>query len=448
MENPTDNHTIELPDEKSQPVEKSWEERISTFVDAISRPTTKAGELLTTLLDTFFPDGITSYHNPPSSDSNVSDIFTQLITLCDVKALAEHGVISKALMASQLHKIHQNLQAYCKGSTRSVFMKSLVELCGEFFNLMIDFSRQDVVQLMPVMEIFGSTGGGWKSPYAQDLSKQVREYETYFTDIYPRWKDWRKSKILISTFDDPQDPKTFIQQVSDTLMANSNTNYESIRYFSPEDVTQLEAVSDNKTSITNACINSKLRLFNEVNAEFMKLYVYTFALHKFAPDNWSAPTMAPSAKVSTITYGPYGRDTFPNGSHGLDDCGSGSTLCDDEPGVIIGININAGDGNPREGELFTIRGLNEGYNHIIAVDLYYYPRVMCGVEFFFSHGTSTGIMGKRHEKAEVIKCGPIGNGEFKLTGVRMADVTREQSGKAISHMELKFEHIRVASDDG
>ncbi|CAG8507169.1 18860_t:CDS:2 [Acaulospora morrowiae] len=494
----TNNNTTSHPAEISPPVEKpikiiaSWEERISTFVNAISQPTTKAGELLTTLLDTFFPNGVTPNYDQSSSDSQKPDIFTQLITLCDTKALADHGVISKALATSQLHEIHQNLQSYCKEGVRSVFMKKLVELCDGFYKLMTDNTRRDAVQLLPIMitfaflhlavlrerstcktEIFGNTGGvgGWKSPFATELSRQVRDYELYFTEMYLQWKDWRKSKILISTFDDPQDPKTFIQQVLDTITINPNTTSEPrrIRYFSPEEDAQAET-GDNKAFITNACTNSKLRLFNETNAEFMKLYVYTFALHKFAPDNWSASTMAPNAKVAAITYGPYGRDTFPNGLHSLEDCEDKSVLCDDEPGVIIGVNINYGEvlhglrviyqtdhkrririgtqkGNPKEGEFVTIRGLNEVCNHIIAVDLYYHSHVICGIEFFFSDGNSTGIMGKKHENAEVIKCGSIGGGEFKLTGIRVADVTRESSGKAISHIELKFEHIRVSDDD-
>ncbi|CAG8737940.1 9779_t:CDS:1, partial [Acaulospora morrowiae] len=149
------------PVEISSSVEKpikiiaSWEERISTFVNAISKPTTKAGELLTTLLDTFFPNGVTPNYDQSSSDSLKPDIFTQLITLCDTKALTDHGVINKALATSHLHEIHQNLQSYCdEKGVRSVFMKKLVELCDDFYKSMTDNARRDVVQLLPVMITF------------------------------------------------------------------------------------------------------------------------------------------------------------------------------------------------------------------------------------------------------------------------------------------------------
>ncbi|CAG8766004.1 13835_t:CDS:1, partial [Acaulospora morrowiae] len=107
----------------------------------------------------------------------------------------------------------------------------------------------------------------------------------------------------------------------------------------------------------------------------------------------------------------------------------------DRPGQLMG--------DIQGGHLTTIRGLNEEYNHIIAVDLYFCHRVMCAIQFFFPGG-ETKIFGNRsNANAQKISCGPIGkNNDFKLTGIKMASSTADspESCLAVGHVALCFEH--------
>jgi hypothetical protein len=196
----------------------------------------------------------------------------------------------------------------------------------------------------------------------------------------------------------------------------------------------------------------------------MKIYLFTFALDKFKVENHGFPTIAESS-VSTLWFGVYGRDTFPDGTHTSIDTEANYELCIDKPGIITGININEYNviealrffynnrpgtyvGNPKGGHLTTIRGLNNQYNHIVAVDLYFKYHILCAIEFHFSSGQSTGILGNRMKTAnlEKVSCGPIGkNNDFKLIGVSMASGKGDypQSVDGVAYISLCFQHVRV-----
>ncbi|CAG8448056.1 15562_t:CDS:2, partial [Acaulospora colombiana] len=418
-------------------ISTSWEDCILSLIETISRPPQKPIDLLSTLYTTYFP-------------SDDKDIFTKLHEEC--KDFFKPGIIEKELKNNSniIGKIKQNLKNYCevKREKRGDYMNILVESCETFYKRMT--TNKEVTQFVGVMITFAffhlailsernthqlEIYEGWGNKYKKQLLEKISAYKAYFIDIYPKWQDWRKDQITVKIVPDSKKKENIIGEVLDTLTTASFVKYSSSR--------------ETQIKLRGVCEKAKIRFYNDINAKFMNLYVHTFALNKFYPDKHEEPPKAPNSKVATVWYGTYGRDTFPDGEHDIKDYEE-YELSNDLPGVITGINIqeyNVLDaltflyknrpgelvGNPQGGHLTTIRGLNEEYNHIIAVDLYFCHRVMCAIQFFFPGG-ATEVLGNRSNADAVrISCGSIGKrGDFKLTGVKMASSTADLPGKELS----------------
>ncbi|RHZ56876.1 hypothetical protein Glove_396g93 [Diversispora epigaea] len=433
--------------EKMEKIPTPWEERILQIFDA-----PKTSYLLSTLYSAYFPtDDVT--------------IFDQLPELC--KNFTKSGVISKELKNSVLNKIKQNLKAYLDDTNNESVMNNLVELCNKFQTSIL--KNRESVQLLGVLITFSflhlsvlsekdnnqtNIYGGWHNSHGKELADKISEYKIYFTKTYPIWQDWRKDQITIKT--EPRKKDSGV--VSDIITGRSIKVLPT--HHTPENV--------NSDKFQKICSKVKNRIYNEINVEFMKLYMHTFALNKFEHNNWYEHPIAPNSKVATVWLGTYGVDTLPKGKNEIKYSEKEYELTN-EMGVIKGVNIiefntihalsflfkdqDPNDrktvGNGKHGHLTTIRGLDEERYHIVAVDLYFHHSVICAMQFFFSGGMKTEILGNRAKSNAVkISCRPGNNENFKLTGVRMASTLADgpKSNESVGYIELGFEYIRVKKD--
>lgn len=375
-----------------------WNDRIHSFIDLISKADAKIGDLPSALLNAFLPK------------DSVSTTFSHIITHSEYNGLIERGVVGKVLETGRLDEIYRTLGNYCDGNdNRKCFLDYLVEQCDLFYKentkesdtglqfvvVMIFFSFLHLTVLRErncyQEEIFGCKN----SICVEDLKSYLKTYKTYFATIRTKWEHWCEEKI-------------------------KNEKEEHVT-----------------------------RSFEEIKAEFMKLYVYTSAVEQFAPMGHDSPIIVQNLNGPCII-----------GLRGDE------KLCDDKPGVIVGIAINCGTvidgirvyykeptciregtqmGNNEKGNLYSIKGLDEEYNHIIAVEIYYNLYMVCGLRFFFSDGSSTEILGEGVGKRR--RCGSTEkNGNLKLTGLRTASTFHEDV-RVISRIELRFDPIKPVEDD-
>uniref|UniRef100_U9STM3 Uncharacterized protein n=1 Tax=Rhizophagus irregularis (strain DAOM 181602 / DAOM 197198 / MUCL 43194) TaxID=747089 RepID=U9STM3_RHIID len=364
---------------------KTWDDRIVDYIKEFSQDYYNLGQCIVTLIDEFFPQ----YE---------SDIFSLIPD--------------------------RSKDLFKPGSTNVIIFTK--------FCLIIQIERQKFE-----VEISEK----WDEKWEMDLHQKVDIYIKFFVEIYPKWQEWRKQQIIIKTGINEQ--KKAFGEVIDTITKRS------VSYM------PVETPYPNKSFFVNVCDRTKRRLFNESNAEFMKIYMYTFTLNKFKVGYHEYPTIANPSSVGTLWLGVYGRDTFPDGTHISDDAEVKYELSTDKPDMITDAlkffyNNRSGTlvGNSKGGHLTTIRGLKNQYNYVIAVDLYFNYRILCAIEFHFSNGESTGILGNRIKAdSKKVSCGPIGkNNDFKLIGVSMASGKADppECSEGVAYISLCFQHVRIA----
>ncbi|RIB27636.1 hypothetical protein C2G38_2240006 [Gigaspora rosea] len=439
----------------------SWDTRIVEFIDIISKDTSKCTELIASLITKYFPE-------------NEQDIFAQIPERS--KTILNHVEVEKelGLNGQNINKeeIKQNLIEYrdAQSNKRSEYMTNLVKQFDKFYNNLISGKNliagknQDNVNLITIAitysfmhlailrerstyhkEIYKTNKS---KEYDSDLKQKVQGYKKYFIDIYSKWEDWRKGCIE-TTYTN----KTIPYKIYDKILGKTTT------YLNTEtNQTAIERYKEMSNRV-------KLRYFNEAKGEFMKMYMHTFALEKFLPNNSKALTIAPNRKIGTLVFGIYGRDTFPDGDHGPEDHNTLHQLSDDRRDLITGMNVHAGFyldclkvkykdqvalsvGNEKGGKATTIRGLDDKNNYVIGVDVYYLDEVISGLQIFTSDGQNTGIMGNGEPNRQPleIKCG-LYNNDFKLVGIQMAEANADQHGhsKSVGHISLTFEHLCIAN---
>ncbi|RGB39609.1 hypothetical protein C1646_754238 [Rhizophagus diaphanus] len=433
---------------------KTWDDRIVDYIKEFSQDYYNLGQCIVTLIDEFFPQ----YE---------SDIFSLIPDRS--KDLFKPGVIEKEIKNCQknLKRLLQFLILYrddYENKKRNSYINNLVDQCNNLYKIL--FNNSNVIQLIPINITFSlihltilrerqkfevEISEKWDEKWEMDLHQKVDIYIKFFVEIYPKWQEWRKQQIIIKTGINEQ--KKAFGEVIDTITKRS------VSYM------PVETPYPNKSFFVNVCDRTKRRLFNESNAEFMKIYMYTFTLNKFKVGYHEYPTIANPSSVGTLWLGVYGRDTFPDGTHISDDAEVKYELSTDKPDMITGINIyeyNIIDalkffynnrsgtlvGNSKGGHLTTIRGLKNQYNYVIAVDLYFNYRILCAIEFHFSNGESTGILGNRIKAdSKKVSCGPIGkNNDFKLIGVSMASGKADppECSEGVAYISLCFQHVRIA----
>ncbi|CAG8664012.1 10352_t:CDS:2 [Dentiscutata erythropus] len=383
----------------------SWDTRITEFINIISKDTSECAELIADLITRYFPE-------------NESDIFTQLPERS--QNVFKRDEVEKELGQDITKEIKQNLIEYRDASSkRSEYMTNLVKRCDIFYNNLITGKNKNNINLIPIAITYSIMHLAIlkeRSTYHKEIYKTNKSDETYDSDLKRKVQDIETDQAAIARY-------------------------------------------------TEMCNRSNSRLFNEAKAEFMKMYMNTFALDKFLPNNSNAPTIAPNREIGTLIFGIYGNDTFPDGDHGPDDHGKLNPLGDVKRDVITGFNVHAGfyldcltvkfknqdafsAGNEKGGEATTIRGLNAKHNYVIGVDVYFRDEVVSAIRFYMSDGQITEVLGngeKIQKKTDQVNCG-LYHTDFKLVGVQMAEANSDKyaHNRCVGHISFIFEHMRIA----
>jgi hypothetical protein len=213
----------------------------------------------------------------------------------------------------------------------------------------------------------------------------------------------------------------------------------------------------------------KLRMFNEAKADFMKVFLHIFSLANFIHDHEPSYKISWPLSISGFWVGPYGTDTFPDGSHNFDDNSKlFYNISEDEAGVITKIKLRCfgiidhiqafyedgragkkiGEGGGTE---HIISDLDKSSKYIVAVKLIFGFGLLGTIEFIFNDGKTTGLLGhglnnRKHEITGSIQIGPFGkNNKFRLSGImggggKIRD-GKEDYGENVAHIAFKFQHI-------
>src|SRR6266496_3134700 len=145
-------------------------------------------------------------------------------------------------------------------------------------------------------------------------------------------------------------------------------------------------------------------MINESKAEFMKVFLHIFSLANFFHDHEPLYNISWPLNISSFWVGPYGTDTFPDGSHNFDDNSKiFYNMSEDESGVITKIKIRHGyiidhiqafyeDGRAGKkigvggGSEHIISNLDKSSKYIVAVNLKFGIGILGTIEFIFNDG--------------------------------------------------------------
>ncbi|CAG8825736.1 14885_t:CDS:2, partial [Racocetra persica] len=350
------------------------------FIDVVSKDTSKPTELIAALITKYFPE-------------NEIDIFTQVLERSQV--ILKHDEVKKELDQIMVEEIKQNLVGYrdAPDSKQSEYLTNLIKQCDTFYKNLTSENKDNInlITIAITYSLMHLAILKEKSTYHKsDLRQKVKGYKKYFLGIYSKWETWRNDYIEVN----------IPNEVKDNFLNKS--------------IIYVNAEIHQTAKYIEMCGRVKLRYINEANAEFMKMYLYTFALDKFLPKNSNAPTIAPNETIGTIVYGIYGNDTFPDGNHG--NHSELHQMTNDDGDVITGMNVHAGDvidclkvkyknkivtsvGNEKGGNAYTIRGLDEKHNYVTGVDIYFLDYnsefLISGIQFFMSDGKESKIFGSK-----------------------------------------------------
>ncbi|GBC05054.1 hypothetical protein RclHR1_00600017 [Rhizophagus clarus] len=203
----------------------------------------------------------------------------------------------------------------------------------------------------------------------------------------------------------------------------------------------------------------KLRMFNEAVADFMKIFLYIFSLANFIHDHEPSYNISWPLSISSFWVGPYGIDTFPDGSHKFDDNSHLLyNMSDNESGVITKIKLRSGDiidhiqvfyEDGRVGKKIgdgggtehIISDLDKSSKYIVAVNLKFGIGLLGKIEFIFNDGNTSGSFGRINKTTGSIQIGPFGKcNKFRLSGI-IGGGAKRGSREYAAHIAFRFQHV-------
>jgi hypothetical protein len=203
----------------------------------------------------------------------------------------------------------------------------------------------------------------------------------------------------------------------------------------------------------------KLRMFNEAIADFMKVFLHIFSLANFIHDHEPSYNISWPLSINSFWVGPYGTDTFPDGSHNYDDNSHLLyNISEDESGVITKIKLKSGDivnhiqafygddraGGDGGGEEHIISGLNKSSKYIVAVNLTFGDGLLSKIEFIFNDGETARFGGNHRAINGSLKIGPFGKrNKFRLSGIMGGGGKVKfdnDFGENVAHIAFKFQY--------
>jgi hypothetical protein len=201
-------------------------------------------------------------------------------------------------------------------------------------------------------------------------------------------------------------------------------------------------------------------MFNEAITDFMKMFLHIFSLANFIHDHEPSYNISWPLSIGSFWVGPYGIDTFPDGSHNLDNNSHLLyNISEDESGVITKIKLRSGeivdriqafyeDGRAGKkiggggGTEHNITDLDKSSKYIVAVNLTFGIGLLGTIEFIFNDGNSTGLFGYiDHDITGSIQIGPFGKyNKFRLSGI-IGGGGNIGSREFVAHIAFRFQHV-------
>ncbi|RIA84948.1 hypothetical protein C1645_831523 [Glomus cerebriforme] len=352
---------------------------------------------------------------------------------------------------------------------KCIHVTNLVEKCNLFFEDLL--KSENIIHLIPFTITFAIVHltvlkeqlPQWYdqfinakfNPY-EEYKESISRYQTHFTNSFHQFFTWRMNQITTKTL--------ISNDLNSTSLFTFQANGEVKDKISNKTVTY-SAKSSNDQIFLKVFDLIKLRMLNEAKAEFMKTFLHIFSLASFFHVYEHSYKISWSLNISSFWVGPYGIDTFPDGSHNFDDNSKiFYNISEDEPGVITKINLRCGaiidhiqafyednragkkigDGG---GNRHTISNLDKSSKYIVAVNLKFGLGLLGMIKFIFNNGETTGFLGglSDGESTGSIQIGPFGkHNKFRLSGitggggkVRNCD----DYGENVAHIAFQFQHV-------
>ncbi|CAG8667207.1 9410_t:CDS:2 [Funneliformis mosseae] len=452
----------------------SWDERIDDFMSVLhnkSVSTTKIFlkmSLLSTLVILFF------LKNDEEKITEQDDIFTQ------IKVRTKH-LISQEIINTEIDEQIRNFQhikelllKYLinqKGEP-AILITNLVEKCNLFFENLL--KSEKIFHIIPFTITFAIVhltilreSLKLKTSSVDEVKEIISRYQSHFSDSFHQFFTWRMDQITTKTLitNDSSSSSLFTfranGEVRDTI-SNKQVNYV--------------AKSSNDQIFLKVFDLIKLRMLNETKVELMKMFLHIFSLVKSFSDYETLRVISWPLNVRSFWVGPYGIDTFPDGSHNLEDNSKlFYNISDDDPGIITKIvvrhygiidrvqayysnendqpnneNYRAGKsiGTGTGGTETIISDLDNFSKYIIAIYIKFHHGLLAAIEFIFNDGKTTGILGDiaKEKTTRTVQIGPFGKyNEFRLSGMSGGGgkviMGKEDFGENAAHIAFHFQYV-------
>ncbi|GBC05061.1 hypothetical protein RclHR1_00600024 [Rhizophagus clarus] len=449
----------------------SWDDRMDDFISILNHNVKVSSDsnkpvsnkiflnvsLLSSLVFLFFV----------KHENNDNDIFVQ------IKDRAKN-IISKEIIETEFNDWIRNFQPIKRllleylviqeNDIRITHITNLVEKCNLFFEEIL--KSEKLMHLIPFTATFAivhftvlreslklQTPNFGISEFKEIISR----YKTHFINTFHQFFTWRTDQITTKTSisNDLNSTSLF------TFQANGEVKdiigNKTVNYF---------AKSSNDQIFTKVFDLIKLRMFTEAKADFIKMVLHIFSLANFIHDYEPSYNISWPLSISSFWVGPYGTDTFPDGSHNFDDNSKiFYNISEDESGVITKIKLRCGeiidhiqafyeDGRVGKkigdggGTEHTILNLDKSLRYIVAVKLMFGVGLLGTIEFIFNDGSTTTKFGKLHQLHQItgsLQIGPFGeHNKFRLSGVMGGGgkiKTKNDYGENVAHIAFKFQHV-------
>ncbi|RGB29734.1 hypothetical protein C1646_311063 [Rhizophagus diaphanus] len=369
------------------------------------------------------------------SQEYIDEIDNQIKNLKPIKKLLlEYLVIQKDKRATHITNLIENCNSFFQDLLKNEKITYLIPFTITFAIVHLTVLKESLKLKVPNFGI-------------DELKKMISQYQSHFTNSFDQFFMWRMNQITTKTLisNDSNSKSLFSFRANGEV--KDNISNKTVNYF---------AKSSNDQIFTRIFDLIKLRMLNEAKAELMKMFLPIFSLDKFIPDNNS------SFNISGFWIGPYGIDTFPDGQHNFDDNFKlFYNISEDDPGIITKIKLRHGSiidsmqifyedgktgriGNGTGGREYTVSNLNESSRYIIAVNLRFGRGLLCGIEFIFNDGKTTGFLGYHSNIIGEIRIGPFGNrNEFRLSGITGGggNVYDDHHDENVAHVAFHFQYV-------
>ncbi|CAB4495232.1 uncharacterized protein OCT59_010258 [Rhizophagus irregularis] len=450
----------------------SWDDRIDDFMSILYNKVKDSKDsnkfipnkiflnvsLLSTLIFLFFVN----------HENNDDDIFVQ------IKDKAK-DITCKEIVETELNYWIRKFQPIKKllleylviqeNDIRVIHITNLVEKCNLFFE---EISKNEkIMHLIPFTVTFAimhftvlreSLKLQTSNFGINEFKEIISRYKDHFTNSFNQFFAWRTDQITTKTSisNDLNSTSLFTFQANGEV--KDKVCNKTVNYF---------AKSSNDQIFIKVFDLIKLRMFTEAKADFMKMFLHIFSLTNFVHDFEPSYNISWPLSISSFWVGPYGIDTFPDGSHNFDDNSKiFYNISEDESGVITKIEIRCGgivdhiqafyeDGRVGKkignggGSKHVVSDLDKSSKYIVAVKLMFGLGLLGTIEFIFNDGNTTGLLGSLHENDHditgSIQIGPFGkHNKFRLSSIMGGGGKiriNKDYGENVAHVAFKFQHI-------